>query len=45
MNQNALLLAIFLLGTVQWDKARFWICAKWKEIAGGGVEVHDQTVL
>ena len=40
-----LLLAILLLGTVQWDWVGFWIFARWKEIAGGGVEADDQTVL
>ena len=45
INQNALLLAILLLGIVQWDWVGFWICVGWKEIGGGGVEADDQTVL
>ena len=45
INENTLLLAILLLGTVQWDWVGFWICAGWKEILGGGVEADDQTVL
>ena len=30
MNQNALLLAVLLLGPVQWDWAGVWIRAGWK---------------
>ena len=30
INQNALLLAVLLLGTVQYDWAGVWMCAGWK---------------
>ena len=30
INWNMLLLAIHLLGTVQWDRAGVWICAGWR---------------
>ena len=45
INQNTLLFAVLLLGTVQWDCAGFWISAGLTEIAGRGVEADDQTVL
>ena len=30
INQNALLLAVVLLGTVHWDWAGVWTCTGWK---------------